>query len=144
MLLVGACSSSSGRSAQELGSRLQTQLAPDIAAGGVVLEQLPEGARVTLSPQALFANGKSDLDDKGRYVLASLIEALLAPRLLQIHVAASAEGPENLQAARAQAIRRYFEDYELGPALLPEAGMQPTSAGATLQELTVTVTMVSG
>jgi flagellar motor protein MotB len=143
MLLAAACSSSPvERSAQELGYRLQAHLAPDIAGGGAVLEQLPDGARVTLGEQALFPSGSTELDDKGRYVLASVIEALLAPRLLRIEVAESGTGPVGLQAARAQAVTRYFEEYGLGPAL--QVSATPSgSVGAAPQELTITVRIVS-
>jgi chemotaxis protein MotB len=147
MLLVGACTSSGvGRSAQGLGQRLQTQLAPDLAGGRVALEQLPDGAQVTLTDQSLFPNGGAELDDKGRYVLASVIEGLLEPRITRIEVVGSSEGYAGLQAARTRAVAQYFEDYGLGPTLVPTATQQetpPGSAGSAPQGQTITVRIVS-
>ena len=54
MLFVVACTSSGNNSVANLGQRMQVLLAPDIAAGRVGLEQLPDGARVTLPEQSLF------------------------------------------------------------------------------------------
>jgi len=148
MLLVGACSSSGvGRSAQGLGQRLQTQLAPDITAGQVVLEQLPDGAQVTLTDQSLFPNGGTELSDQGRYVLASVIEGLLEPRITRVEVAgSSSEGYVGLQAARTRAVTQYFEDYGLGPTLLPAVSQQempPGAASSAPQGLTITVRIIS-
>ena len=147
MLLVGACTSSGvGRSAQGLGQRLQTQLAPDLAAGQVTLAQLPDGAQVTLTDQALFPNGGAELDDKGRYVLASVIEGLLEPRITRIEVTGSSDGYVGLQAARTRAVAQYFEDYGLGPTLLPTAAQQempPGSASSAPQGLTITINMIA-
>jgi hypothetical protein len=148
MLLVAACSSSSGRdrTAQELGYRLQTQLVPDIAAGQAVLERLPDGTRVTLSEQALFPGGKAELDDKGRYVLASVIEGLVDPRLLRIEVEASPATPVSLQAAHVRAVTQYFKDYQLGPALqestIPQGMPSEAMGAAAPQGLTITVTII--
>jgi hypothetical protein len=142
-LLVGACASSGiHRSAQDLGQRLQTQLAPDIAAGQATLEPLPDGARVTLTEPSLFPSGGTELDDKGRFVLASVIEGLLEPRILQIQLAESPATSVGSQAARVRAVTQYFEDYGLGPALrppVPQEEAAPGSVGAPPPGMTITI-----
>jgi hypothetical protein len=146
IFLVACTSSGPSRSAQGLGQRLQTQLAGEIAAGQAVLEQLPDGARVTIPEQTLFPRGGVELDDKGRYVLASVIEGLLEPRITRIEVAEPPAATIGLQGARTRAVTEYFEDYGLGPTLLPSALQQeiPPAPGSTApQGMTITVTMVS-
>jgi hypothetical protein len=143
MLLAVACTSSSGvsRSAQELGQRLQVGLAPDVAAGRAALEPLPDGARVTLSDVALFPTGATELDDKGRYVLASVIQGLLSPRILLIEITESPASPVGLQGLKARAVTQYLEEYGLQSTLQPP--VPPDSAGAVPRGLTITVSIVS-
>jgi hypothetical protein len=147
LLAVAACASPGDERVSHLGQRLQVQLAPDIAAGRAGLEQLPDGARVTLPQQALFPVGRAELDDKGRFILASVIEGLLDPGILRIEVAEVPGTPIGLQTAQAQAVRQYFVDYGLGPALQPPAPRQDASAGpvaAAPPGLTITVSVQSG
>jgi hypothetical protein len=122
------------------------ELAPDIAAGRVSLEQLPDGVRATLSEQSLFPSGGATLDDKGRYILASLIEGLLDPRILRIVFAVSPAVPAGLQDARIRAVTHYFEDYVLGLALESSTPQQATPTGsvsAAPEALTITVSIIS-
>jgi flagellar motor protein MotB len=144
LLLVVACSSS-GNPAQNLGQRLQVQLAPDLAAGNAVLEQFPDGARVTLSERVLFPVGGAKLGDQGRYVLASVIEGLLEPRILQVQLAESTSSPPGLPEARARAVATFFEDYGLGSTLqpaIPYQGVPPGSVGAAPQGVVIAINVV--
>jgi hypothetical protein len=136
-LLLTAC----GGDPRLLNGRLHAELTPEIADGRAVVQPLPNGAQVTLTDQSLFPNGGSQLDAKGRYVLASLIEGLLDPHILRIDLASSPATPPALQQARVQAVRQFFEEYFLGPSLQP-AGSPPVAAasGGT----TITVTVVPG
>jgi flagellar motor protein MotB len=143
MLFVVACAPSGNRSVANLGQRMQVLLAPDIAAGRVGLEQLPDGARVTLPEQSLFPPGRSELDDRGRFLLASVIQGLLDPGILRIDVAEPAPSPVYLQGPRAGAVRQFFVDYGLGPALQPAAVPQG-SVDTTPQDLTISVSIASG
>jgi hypothetical protein len=145
MLFVVACTSGNN-SAANLGERMQVLMAPDIAAGRAGLEQLPDGARVTLPQQSLFPVGRSELDDKGRFILASVIQGLLDPGILRIDIAASPGTPVGLQTAQARAVTDYFVDYGLGPALQPSAPQQdlpPGTVGTAPPGLTITVSVVS-
>jgi flagellar motor protein MotB len=142
MLFVVACSCSGNNSVANLGQRMQVLLAPDIAAGRVGLEQLPDGARVTLPEQSLFPPGRGELDDKGRFLLASVIQGLLDPGILRIDVAEPAPSPAYLQEPRAGAVRQFFVDYGLGSTLQPAAVPQG-SADTAPQVLTISVSVVS-
>jgi flagellar motor protein MotB len=142
MLFVVGCTSSGNNSAANLGQRMQVLLAPDIAAGRAGLEQLPDGARVTLPERMLFPPGRDELDDKGRFLLASVIQGLLDPGILRIDVTEPAPSPAYLQGARASAVRQYFVDYGLGPVLQP-AAVPPGSVDTAPQDLMITVSIVS-
>jgi hypothetical protein len=145
LLAVVACASGNN-SAANLGQRMQVLLAPDIASGRAGLEQLPDGARVTLPQQSLFPTGRSELDDKGRFILASVIQGLLEPGILRIDIAAAPGTPVGLQTAQAQAVTQYFVDYGLGPSLQPSAPQQdmpPGSVSTPPPGLTITVSIIS-
>jgi hypothetical protein len=110
------------------------------------LEQLPDGARVTLPQQSLFPIGRAELDDKGRFILASVIQGLLDPGILRIEVADPPGTPVGLQTDQARAVTQYFEDYGLGRALQPSAPSQDLplgSVGTAPPGLTITVSVVS-
>jgi hypothetical protein len=141
MLFVVACTSGNN-SVTNLGQRMQVLLAPDIAAGRVGLEQLPDGARVTLPEQSLFPPGRGELDDRGRFLLASVIQGLLDPGILRIDVAEPAPSPAYLQGPRAGAVRQFFVDYGLGSTLQPAAVPQG-SVDTAPQDLTISVSIVS-
>jgi len=148
-LLVAACSSWFGapQTTRDLGDRLQTRLTPDITAGQVALERLPDGARVTIVEQSLFPGGGAQLDDKGRAVITRLIQGLLAPNLLQIEVADSAATPAALQGARAGAVTQYFSDYGLGSVVqtvAPAETVPVGPAGSSLPGMTITVSLNAG
>jgi hypothetical protein len=134
--LLGACCGPNNASL--LNRRLQAQLTLETANGRAVVQPLPSGAQVTLTDQTLFPNGGAQLDARGRYVLASLIEGLLDPNILQISLASSSATPPALQQARGQAVRRFFEEYFLGPSLQP-AGSAPVAAASGGTTITVTV-----
>jgi hypothetical protein len=141
ILFVVACTSSGNNSAANLGQRMQVLLAPDIAAGRVGLDQLPDGARVTLPEQSLFSPGRGELDDRGRFLLASVIQGLLDPGILRIDVAEPAPSPAYLQGPRTLAVRQYFVDYGLGPALQP-ASVPPGSGDTAPQNVMITVSII--
>ena len=141
VLFVVACTSGNS-SVANLGQRMQVLLAPDIAAGRVRLEQLPDGARVTLPEQSLFPPGRGELDDRGRFLLASVIQGLLDPGILRIDVAEPAPSPAYLRGPRVLAVRQFFVDYGLGPTLQP-AAVQQGSGDTAPQDLTISVSIVS-
>jgi hypothetical protein len=143
IVLLAACGSSGVNQATgNLQDRLQAQLRPDIAAGQVTLQPLPAGARVAFRDPTVFAGGGVELDDKGRYVLASTIQALLDPRLMRVEVADTAATPYGDQTSRVQAVRDYFVTYGLGPTLQPTGSptmTPPGSVHAAPPGLTITI-----
>jgi flagellar motor protein MotB len=141
-LFLVACTSSGNNSATNLVLRMQVLLAPDLAAGRAGLDQLPDGARVTLPEQSLFPPGRAELDDRGRFLLASVIQGLLDPGILRIDVAEPAPSPAYLQGPRASAVRQYFVDYGLGPTLQP-AAVPPASVDTAPQNVMITVNIIS-
>jgi len=142
LFLVAACSCGN-KSVANLDERLQLRLAPDIAAGRAVLEPLPDGARVTFAGQSLFAPGRAQLDDSGRFILASFIQGLLDPGILHIQIAEPPASPVYVQGARSQAVTEYFVDYGLGPSLQP-ATAPVGSADNPPQNLAITVSIIPG
>jgi hypothetical protein len=143
LLLVAACSCGTGTNVQTLNTRLQARLSPQLATNQATVQQLPDGSQVVLVDQSLFAAGGAQLNDGGRYVLASVIEGLLEPRLLRIEVADTPGTSPYLQNARAQAVTQYFVDYGLAPTLQPPAAQPVVPVGVPPQGTTITVHLAS-
>jgi hypothetical protein len=136
VLLLAGCAGE--RSPRDLGDRLQTELAPELANGGATLERLPDGARVTFADQTLFPAGGTELDANGRFVLASFTQGLLAPPLLQVDVAGPAAP---LPQARAATVSRFLQEIQVAPNLLFGSLQQAAPiSGAAPQATTITVT----
>ncbi len=143
-LFLGACSvftSSVTQSAYDLDTRLQARLAANIQTGQAGVRRLPDGAQVTLAPDALFPGNGARLDDNGKSVLASVIEGLLAPNLTQIAVT---DSPDGAQGPRAIAISDYFTDYGLGPTLDRSVPVPPDPTGAPPSGITITIRVSPG
>lgn len=139
LLLLAGCAD--GRAPRNLGDRLQTELSPELASGGIVLQRLPDGARVTLADQTLFPTGGAELGAGGRFVLTSLVQALLAPPLLRVDVTGAAGEPLPLQEARARAVTQFLHDIQVAPNLLFISLQEAVPDGAAPQATTVTVTL---
>ena len=138
VLLCAACASHSGRIAGDLDSRLNMRLAAEIASGQATVQRLPDGARVTLADGTVFSVSGVTLDDKGRYTVASVIQALLAPSLLQIEIAGSSAASPGVQDAQARAVTTFFRDYGIA-ATAVSAAAPPDVAGQGVPVLTITI-----
>ncbi|CAH2601997.1 conserved exported protein of unknown function [Rhodovastum atsumiense] len=146
-LLLAACASQFAQNRQDLASRLQVQLAPDIAAGRVALQPLPDGTRVTLVEPSFYENGGGTLSESGRNILTSVIQALLDPALMRIDVTAAPPTPGGLAEARAQAVLQVFKDASLGPSLQPAPAqpvLPPGGIGATPPGVAIDLGVVRG
>jgi hypothetical protein len=143
VLLISGCTSDRQPGTPDLGSRLQSHLTREISDGQVRLEQPPDGARVILADQALFPYGRAELTDKGRYVLAGVVEGFLEPRLLRIEVAASPGVPVNLEVARARSVQTYIQGALL-PLFYPSSPRQVAPGGAASQGVSITVAIDQG
>ncbi len=138
--MLAACSSSPSpdRIAGELTQRLSVRLAPEIASGQAGVQRLPDGARVTLADGTVFSPGGVTLDDKGRYAVASVIEAMLAPRLLQVDITGSSAASAGVQDQQARAVTSFFEDFGIVATPLSPAPQElPSGAGAPVLTITI-------
>jgi hypothetical protein len=144
-LLVAGCSTSGQQqTTQLLNHRLLFELAPAIALGDAVLQPLPDGARVTLLGTSRFPRDVRASDSRGGAIPASVVEALLDPRLMRIAVADTTTLPDDQRVDRVSDARQYFAAYGLGSTLRPAApsqAMPPGSAGAVPAGLVLTISV---
>lgn len=134
VLLVAGCGMQD-ETVGQLNARMQIGLAPQLARQQAGVQRLKDGTQVTLSEDALFAPGSAVLSAQGQFILASVIESLMAPPLMQIAVTPSAASSLYLQQARVAAVREFFTDYALGPQLVAVSVPNP----AAPQSLAITV-----
>lgn len=112
-LLVSACGSGLQNSTEVLGDRLQSRLAMPMQHGEVAITRKPDGASVTL----LRPGYGSELTEQDQYILASTIEGLIDPTLVEIKVADTQSGPVGYQPLRVQATTAYFRSYAIYSSL---------------------------
>ncbi len=145
LLLPAACGSGRQHTVRVLDQRLQAKLASDVAAGNAVLQPLPDGARVTLLGTSLFPNDVKALTDKYPDTRASLIEGLLDPRLMQIHITDTVTMPDEQRDARILNVDQYFAanglQATLRPATAPPPAMAPRQAAGAPAGLTITISV---
>jgi hypothetical protein len=145
LFLIAACSSGQQHTTWLLNQRLQAQLAPDIAAGNVALQPMPDGAQVTLLGPSLFTNNAKTGEDQRPDLRASVIEGLLDPRLMQIQLADTSNLPDSQRNARIQDVSRYFVAYGLGstlqPSDVPPQAAPPGPSGMAPTGLTITINL---
>jgi hypothetical protein len=83
LLALAACSEPS--STQILSNRVPARLNQTVPCNRPVsVEFVQEGARLRLPETSLFLIGRTDLSPCGQYVLASVTEAMLDPRIMQV------------------------------------------------------------
>ena len=139
MLLLTACGGSGQRyTAGVLNQRLQNRLAPDISAGRAVVQQTPDGARVTLRDPTMFSNSADALDNRENDVRASVVEALLDPSLMRVRVVDTSTLPDSQRDARVRNVVQYFVVSGLGLTLQPDEPVQAAPSG-TPEGLTLTI-----
>jgi hypothetical protein len=82
-LMLAACSEPPA--AQVLDSRVTVSMSPVQPCNRPAsVEYLPTGARIRIPDTALFTVGRTDLSECGRYAVASVVEAMLNPRIMQV------------------------------------------------------------
>jgi hypothetical protein len=139
MLILVACSSGQQHTTQDLNDRMQAELAPDIGAGNVALQALPDGDRITLLGSSQFPVNVRTLDDQLRDVRSSVVEGLLDPRLMRISVVDTSGLPPEQRQTRVNNVVRYFEAYGLAPSIQPAPPQQPLPAATAPPGLIITV-----
>ncbi len=140
VFLLGACGPSGQQHAtQLLNNRLQTRLAPDIAAGRAVLQPQSDGATVTLLDPTLFPNSADVLDNRENDVRASVVEALLDPSLMRLRVTDTSSLPDRQRDTRVLNVMQYFTSNGLGLTLEPAEPLQAAPPAPAQGGLTVTI-----
>ena len=82
-LLLAACSERPA--VQVLDDRVTASMSPSQPCNRPTsVEYLPNGARISIPDTALFTVGRTDLSPCGQYAVASVVEAMLDPRIMQV------------------------------------------------------------
>lgn len=85
LLALGACSEPS--STQMLSDRVTTGLNPSqVCNRPANIEYLPNGTRISFPASSLFVSGRADLTGCGHYAVASVTQAMLDPRIMQVAI----------------------------------------------------------
>jgi hypothetical protein len=141
LLLLSACGGPS--STDVLNTRVSRRMAPDLLCNKTVrVEYLPNGARISMPDSALFTVGRADLSACGRYAMASAVEAMLDPGIMQVVIEPSGDieaSYAGLARRRADALKGMFTNAGFDP-FQPPVLVQPTSSspiGVWGVELTV-------
>jgi hypothetical protein len=96
LLALGACSEPS--STQMLSDRVNIGLSPaQVCNRQANIEYLPTGARIRFPASSLFVSGRADLTGCGQYAVASVTQAMLDPRIMQVAIEpeANVQGQES-------------------------------------------------
>jgi outer membrane protein OmpA-like peptidoglycan-associated protein len=84
-MLIGLAACSQPSSVEVISSRVQDSLNVAATCNRMAnIEYLPNGTRVQLPEDSLFQPGRTDLTECGHYVLASIVEAMLNPGIMQV------------------------------------------------------------
>lgn len=131
MLLLAACASGQQHATRRLNHRMETALAPDIAANRATLQRIPNGVQVTLLGASLFSNDINTMTDQRPDIRSSVIEALLDPSLIRVQVADTSTLPDDQRAVRVRNVAQYFAANGLAQVLteaspIPAAPLGPT------------------
>ena len=85
LLALSACSEPS--STQMLSNRVTTGLNPSqVCNRAANIEYLPNGTRISFPASSLFVSGRADLTGCGHYAVASVTQAMLDPRIMQVAI----------------------------------------------------------
>jgi outer membrane murein-binding lipoprotein Lpp len=105
------------RASAELNTRLRTQLASDLEARRVVVQPLPDGARVTLLDHGMLPTGGVQLNAQQPDVRGDMVQAMLEPSLMRLSLADTSPLPETERAARIDNTTAYLGAFGLGPTI---------------------------
>jgi hypothetical protein len=134
LLALGACSGQS--STQVLSSRISAGLDQTMPCNRPAdIEFLQDGATIRFPETMLFLTGRTDLSPCGRYALASVIQAMLDPRIMQVVIepqSSAAASPSEFALLRAATVQRTLSHVAftqgqppvlVQPALTPSPGL---------------------
>ena len=131
LLALGACSEPS--STQILADRVTASLSPTDQCNRMAsIEYLPNGTRIRLPEASLFVDGRSDLTACGQYALASVVQAMLAPPIMQVVIEPEADvnAPgSSVSLRRADTVKTLMSNagfiFTQPPVLIQPAQAQP-------------------
>ena len=130
LLALGGCSEPSRT--QVLASRVTASLDPAQPCNSQAsIESVPNGTRIRLPEASLFVVGRADLSACGHYALASVTEAMLDPRIMQVVVEpeADANAGSSLSLRRADTVKAALSDVGF-TSFQPPVVVQPATAPA--------------
>jgi hypothetical protein len=132
VLALAACGEPS--STQMLQTRASVAMSPTQTCNSqAIVEQLPNGTRVRLPDTTLFVIGRTDLSPCGQFALASVVEAMLNPAIMQVAVEPGAD-IDAPQAAfpreRAEHVRKFLSNVGFSPDQ-PPVVVQPSPVPST-------------
>src|SRR5690349_8260336 len=140
-LLMGACTEPS--SPQMLQMRAATSMNPAQSCNSqATVEQLPDGARIRVPDTVLFVVGRTDLSPCGQYALASAVEAMLDPRIMQVVIepAGDLDSPYAfLPRERANTVKAMFTYPGFVPGQPPVLVQPPPVPAGNLWGVVLTV-----
>ncbi len=131
LLALGACSEPS--STQMLADRVTFSLSPTNQCNRMAsIEYLPNGTRIRLPEASLFVDRRTDLTACGQYALASVIQAMLAPRIMQVVIEPEADADvpgSSVSLRRADTVKTLMSNagfiFTQPPVLIQPATAQP-------------------
>jgi hypothetical protein len=129
LLLLDGCACEPS-STQTLQSRVATSMDPaETCNRPASVEYLPNGARVRIPDTALFVAGRADLSACGQYVMAGVVEAMLAPRVMLVTVepAGSPNAPGAFLPRERAATVTTFISHTGFVGTQPQVQVQPAS-----------------
>ena len=110
MLLLASCGVPP--SSEVLNSRVARRMAPDQPCNTQAsVEYQPSGARISMPDSALFTVGRVELSACGRFAMASVVEAMLDPHIMQVVIEPGGDIQEpyaGLVRQRADALKAMF------------------------------------
>ena len=130
LLLLVACGEPSSRDV--LNARVAARMAPDQPCNTkATVAYLPTGARISMPDSALFTIGRPELSACGQYAMASAVEAMLDPSIMQVVIEPGGDLDvpyANLVRQRADTLKAMFTKASF-PPYQPPIPVQTKAAG---------------
>ena len=127
-LMLAACGSGVQNSTSVLNQRLQTRLATPIQQGDVAVTRKVDGAAVTF----LRPSGTTVLTEPEQYALASTVEGLIDPTLVEIKLANTLAPDGYIEQQQLLATQAYFKNYAINAYATPLAPIAGAPTGLTV------------
>lgn len=101
-------------SSDVLNRRVAASMSPEQSCNSAAsVQYLPNGARISLPDSALFVVGRSELSPCGQFALASAVQAMLVPHIMQVSIepAGDIDAPyAGLAREKAERVQKLFSN----------------------------------